>query len=602
MPVSDDAGRDFFSYARREPLTEFTADYGSTPYASNRGGRLVFVSANPDLQSEIGHYRLYEERMRLTANRAGYPYISLASKKWAASENIIPAFSQPSGFYALAQRAAREQPVEAIRLFQTEVSEALATWKGPIENPIFVVFVYCGSARQAVELARQRPIDNIVYVVNGFYNYLDPRVDETFATLGAIKFVPHVEYLACSFVEQTMIDKGAGLHFESIPNPWPLADDFASADRLVRSAFLPKDGGDLKILFPALGSDGKGGQAVDRFIGWLIGETLPNTTFVFRDSNGDLKKKHGNHFGKRKDVTFIEGFIEDEPWLKYFDAAHIAVIPYEADMFSFRTSGVLVDCLLSGVVPIVRRGTWLASVCEALDVGIVTNNMSTAEIQRAIRLFNNDRKRYRSRLPAAAMAYLSQNSWNQLINCCISPVLSTLPEQPIAVRVKSKESTKPEQKEKVETGSKSGSAAAQPKLGAPVHPENTTSCEVKETDSAIIARATGPADGGNFFGFRLTNFVGCAAGQTLRLQIELTVTDHKTLKNVYLCLREWVPDGPFSFQTVALLQTSEKSQQVSVYLTARNAGMVYEGSLLAEAKGQDAAIGLKIKSVTLALL
>jgi hypothetical protein len=132
--------------------------------------------------------------------------------------------------------------------------------------------------------------------------------------------------------------------------------------------------------------------------------------------------------------------------------------------------------------------------------------------------------------------------------------------------------------------------------------ENATEITDSEENGHKIVRVRGPRGGGAYFGFRITDFVSCPPGKTLQLKAELSVVEQRAVRSISLCLREWAPDGPFLFQTTAPMLRGEHDQEVTTYLTAREAGLVYEGSLLAEASDLAATLVVRLKAIDLRVL
>ena len=78
------------------------------PAVPARGAsRDLFVSVNPDLVSDFGHYLNYEKRLAEACGRLGFDYVGLASQKLSMPHpGILPAFEHASGHYAMVRTSA----------------------------------------------------------------------------------------------------------------------------------------------------------------------------------------------------------------------------------------------------------------------------------------------------------------------------------------------------------------------------------------------------------------------------------------------------------------------------------------------------------------
>lgn len=89
----------------------------------------------------------------------------------------------------------------------------------------------------------------------------------------------------------------------------------------------------------------------------------------------------------------------------------MVVIPYLAPAFTFRTSGILVDALVSGTPALVFADTWLADVVEAHGAGLAIQCRGPWSLASGIKCLLAHVDDVRARVPEAAVRYLAGNSW-----------------------------------------------------------------------------------------------------------------------------------------------------------------------------------------------
>ncbi|MDZ8260890.1 hypothetical protein [Nostoc sp. ChiQUE01b] len=59
-------------------------------------------------------------------------------------------------------------------------------------------------------------------------------------------------------------------------------------------------------------------------------------------------------------VELIPHRLSKSDYLKWLKTSNIILLPYDADAYSERTSGIFTECIMAGKIPVVTKGTWMA--------------------------------------------------------------------------------------------------------------------------------------------------------------------------------------------------------------------------------------------------
>ncbi|MEH1842474.1 MAG: hypothetical protein V7L20_28025 [Nostoc sp.] len=59
-------------------------------------------------------------------------------------------------------------------------------------------------------------------------------------------------------------------------------------------------------------------------------------------------------------VKLIPHNLSKSDYLKWLKTSNIILLPYDADAYSERTSGIFTECIIAGKIPVVTKGTWMA--------------------------------------------------------------------------------------------------------------------------------------------------------------------------------------------------------------------------------------------------
>lgn len=379
---------------------------------------ISFVSLNPDLIVDFGHFLNYELRLSDVLSCRNIEYYTLANLKTEIDLNFIyPVFNNDSGYYCLYRTSSfgKEKVIanELLSICQTFVGSLASSSQS---DRRFVFFLYTGSSELAYQLSLIDIPKNWRFVINAFWDFLDGCPEKISQRLTRIKFSRNVQLLAMSELHRKEWIGKTGLLFKSIPNPPPLHSDSTSLAIIKRSLFLRHFSVSKvrrQIFFPGLMTGGKGKELTRDF---FTDPEIKNSEFsyILRDRKSEIEIDFSSN------VELVVGDLEQSTLEDIYFSSDIAVLPYSSSTFRVRTSGAIVDCLVAGVVPIVFAGTWLAEQCEKYNFGYVCKQESVAEIKKAINCIDSEFYAFRDAMYCAAGKYLNDNNWHGLVKTVIN--------------------------------------------------------------------------------------------------------------------------------------------------------------------------------------
>ena len=358
----------------------------------------AFVSINPDLKNDFGHYLNYEKRLQEMCQIHSLDYWVLAHK--SASKdligNLIPAFENDSGYFSLIRADSKGRELTIVKEFSDTISNFIRL--NNLESKRVLFFVYCGSSKFCIHFQKIHHGFRKYFTINAFWDFYLKDYNE-YNNLGPIQLSSDINLLAMSEKHQNIIENVSGFEFDWIPNPPPLMEDKESVS-LIRQGTVNKDS--LKCYLPSLMSVGKGEEVTKTLI-QLAGNLDGEIDFLLRDKKSIFDKLPDN-------FTRILGNLTDTEIFQLYQESSIVFLPYEKDTFAFRTSGAIVDCLVFGCVPIVFSDTWLSHICDKYNFGIVLHEPLAEEFVSVLQdpsiclLYTSPspRDRQKSRMPSSA--------------------------------------------------------------------------------------------------------------------------------------------------------------------------------------------------------
>lgn len=371
--------------------------------------RSLFVSLNPDLINDFGHFLNYEKRLREACSLADIEYVCFANDALTIDDaSLIRVFKQDSGYFSLTRRSTVNDEKRIGLELRDAVTSALQKLDLLGHHDEILLFLYCGSSSLAVALAELNWDSRIRVCVNAFWDFLLPAARPL--ALSGLRLQKTVRLLAMSDLHADRLLSHTGLHFNWIPNPPPLLDDNRAYEEIraqMRGLVRPHH---TRVLIPGLMTIGKGKDSTLALYEALQRQKTSRLKFVFRDRKRELPANGVSG------VTVISGDLTDDGIVDLYRQADFVYLPYDAATFGIRTSGALVDCLMFGAIPLVLQGTWLANICERFDVGYVLADAQPETVFKAIDSLANRMYAERARALIAGARYLSKHSWGRLLD------------------------------------------------------------------------------------------------------------------------------------------------------------------------------------------
>lgn len=95
---------------------------------------------------------------------------------------------------------------------------------------------------------------------------------------------------------------------------------------------------------------------------------------------------------KTEQITFIPPIVSREEYLEWMQQSDLVLLPYSATDYAFRTSGIFVEAICMGAIPVTTQGTWMAY--ELKKFGLLELTFTWKEenlLARLLALFKNQR-------------------------------------------------------------------------------------------------------------------------------------------------------------------------------------------------------------------
>lgn len=191
----------------------------------------------------------------------------------------------------------------------------------------------------------------------------------------------------------------------------------------------------LTVVFPGNLRGGKGFELTSRAIREMLKAKDVNFHIRLRFPPQDSVNKARMEFfdSVRDRVEIMDSYLDEHSFRDLLLSADLVVLPYTADRFGNRTSGLLVDSLLLGTPCIVIEGTWLARTVSEYGFGLVSAKDGVSLARRVLEGLTQIDK-FKQAAAEGRDRYLVTNSWNSLIEFLISHPQSN-PEQPAPAMV-----------------------------------------------------------------------------------------------------------------------------------------------------------------------
>ncbi len=401
------------------------------PLAPPRQPTLVML--DPDAKDDWGHFLAYDKRIAEGCMARGMRVALLCRNDLdpafhpASMAHTVPVFSVHS--WAIGNRKTGDQHKADVLTFARALEAGLDRLETVIPTGPLCLFLYVGSVELAeivehVIAARPR----LQAVVNLFWSYnfdeSDPAYRARWQPVVARMQTGRTRLRLTHSTPQIAADfqRHWGINIPVLPHPSTTFGDAAAAAcaaALAAPAPAAIPGSPLRVLFP-------GGARQEK--GFVL--SLGTAAALARDAalrpvlRTRLDKVSGAALHAAyaaldpTGIEILDQHLSDDDFIAMIAGADIVVLPYHAEAFRRRTSGILIDAILLGKPVVVLEGTWLADLVAAEGTGEIAP--PTVEgIVAAIRRVAANYPAFRAALRRAAEAYVTENGWTALVGTIV---------------------------------------------------------------------------------------------------------------------------------------------------------------------------------------
>jgi glycosyltransferase involved in cell wall biosynthesis len=100
---------------------------------------------------------------------------------------------------------------------------------------------------------------------------------------------------------------------------------------------------------------------------------------VIAGKSASLRTERG---GPKVDV--IPDHVDRKTYVRLLEESRVILLPYEAARYSESTSGIFIEAVIAGAIPIVTKETWMASELIKFGLEQLTTNWQPKDLPRQI--------------------------------------------------------------------------------------------------------------------------------------------------------------------------------------------------------------------------
>lgn len=389
----------------------------------------VCVVLEPDGIGTEGHYVAWHNSLtKALGSRYKYVFV-LCNRKQDPSNYEAVAFPtfRSSSWYLSRNVAAFDKGYSThkrIIEFRSELREGLRRVVRYCGKEEVALFLYYGSTQLV------RVIEEVRVAVHSDRIYVKPTVTLFFegVNLGrerfGTRFPPDASeslmravandriWTLCSVTSSLSeeVERKLGVRTKVLPNPPPNPRNGLPQSRSSNSSARGKR---FTVIFPGDGKIEKGVEEAREFVRLYKRRKV-------------LGKKVAWKIKMRKSVLagieLEEGIVEvgdNLSWKTYVDMlrdSDVAVLPYLAPQFKYRTSGILAEVLEARLPIVCISGTWVAEQVWKLRAGLVVNYYSPISLWSAISVVEKNYDWFQDSVDTAWSRYSKDNSWDRVVN------------------------------------------------------------------------------------------------------------------------------------------------------------------------------------------
>jgi hypothetical protein len=318
--------------------------------------------------TQTGHDIPYHEAVKRAFNQNGWGYNVLVDKGFkpdSKSDLFLPILSLPP---AIKFFRSRSYFIRVVKFFFWELWRLLLLLPGLLrymsgkKNEFDAVFIECFSLSELLYSALSvwlAPKKQFWVLYRFDKDSLGPMKDDVPARIAApfYKFFTRFFFKKFNgrmflFTDSDLLTNSLNEYFE-LPFttlPIPHLSQLCYAERATKN----EDDGKTVLWWPGRNDSSKGLDSIQKLI-----DNSPDLDFfaelkVFEGSlNGRIK-------GGKLDLVEVPTLLDDKAYYRLLHQADFVLLPYSPKRFKSATSGIFVEAVACGAIPIVTRGTWMA--------------------------------------------------------------------------------------------------------------------------------------------------------------------------------------------------------------------------------------------------
>jgi FkbM family methyltransferase len=391
----------------------------------------LFVSLNPDLRNEFGHYLHMDRKLLETVEGMGGGCLAFAASEGefadTADDNwICPILGGNSYDVNASENAPRirlwySKTVDPLRLALRELNafqgKKILYWYAGH----FVSLNFLMVALRELDCRNSRILVNL----SGMYKALEDeeaceyarRILQESRDFRKAKGV----YLGTDNSRMIEFLKGEGespLHVEMFP--------FTDLSMEAEPDPLDKFG----VYYPSNAQLAKGFGIILQIIQGYIGNySAKDVQFTVRcmirnaHEEGRLLKEIRALASQPADVTLLDHPMDPGEYARHYAMASVVLIPYDPASFGHRTSGQFLDALMAGKPVVCTKGTWAGELVEEMGCGLTFDFDKPEDAATAIEQIRLDYSAWQEKVQAAKKQWLEKYSCDAFVqNCLALPV------------------------------------------------------------------------------------------------------------------------------------------------------------------------------------